>query len=172
MSMKYKDASLVYATSESTYRFVSRIQHNLRLAIKINARAKSSVRSNNRYLEEDLKSEGAFFKVNPQFKRGDTGLKLFLFEDFKENEFREKSKFYEGMWFEDIVRPIYFKGGFDKIMQGSNLEFVGNGSNNQYLPLKNISSHNEELLILRATFEKNQDTNLYDFLNYCYEICE
>lgn len=61
MSMKYKDASLVYATSESTYRFVSRIQHNLRLAIKINARAKSSVRSNNRYLEEDLKSEGAFF---------------------------------------------------------------------------------------------------------------
>lgn len=76
------------------------------------------------------------------------------------------------MWFEDIVRPIYFKGGFDKIMQGSNLEFVGNGSNNQYLPLKNISSHKEELLILRATFEKNQDTNLYDFLNYCYEICE
>ncbi|HBM3607232.1 TPA: hypothetical protein LWO28_002664 [Listeria innocua] len=172
MSIKYTDSSFVYATSESTYRFVSSIQHNLRLAIKINASEKSYVRSNNRYLEEDLKSEGTFFKVNPQLKRGDPGLKLFLFEDFKENEFRVKSNFYEGMWFENIVRPIFFKGGFDKIMQGTNLEFLGDSRNNKYLPLKNISSHKEELTILRRTFENNQDTNLYEFLDYCYSICE
>ncbi|MBM5605261.1 hypothetical protein [Listeria seeligeri] len=172
MSMKYGESSFVYAPSESTHRFVSQLQHRLRLAIKINAKKDITFRSSNRYLEQDLKNEGAFFKVNPQFRKGDTKLKLFLFEDFKETESLGNSEFYEGRWFEKLVRPIYFEGGFDKIMQEANLEFEGGGKNNIYLPLNNINSPKEELVILRGAFENNKDTNLYEFLDYCHGLCE
>ncbi|MBC2306545.1 hypothetical protein [Listeria booriae] len=172
MSMKYEKSSLVYAPSESTHRFVSQVQHKLRLAIKVNAREKIPARSNNRYLEQDLEKEGAFFKANPQFRRNDVDLNFFWFEDFKEGQSVENSKFYEGMWFEKFVRPIYFEGGFDRVMQAANLDIVGGGGDNIYLPLNNTSSPKEQLALLKGTFENNRGTNLYEFLDYCYGLCE
>ncbi|MBC1358201.1 hypothetical protein [Listeria booriae] len=172
MSIKYERSSLVYVPSDSTRRFVSQVQHKLRLAIKVNAQESVPERSNNRYLEQDLEKEGAFFKANPQFRRRDNNLNFFWFEDFKEGQSVENSKNYEGMWFEKFVKPIYFEGGFDKIMQAANLDIVGGGRNNIYLPLNNIGSPKEELILLKRAFENNRGTNLYEFLDYCHGLCE
>ena len=183
--------AIVVVHGRCEYNICRFIKTNLRMKMNIFAKDKgrqsiqiSSLK--NQALNKDyLRSFSAFkriFKNDFDFKRNkrplSEGFKIFIIMDTDDCSSKEREEFvnknmFKDHWAYDYIIPIFNTPNLDKVLQGAGYK-IDTSSNkpNQYekfFPI-NDKLDIEQVKELKEKLEKNQDTNLVVFLEYCLDM--